>query len=161
MQTAPQDLVATPPGPRRASRDYERPWEPRSAPVGAGNDLGFRWGDPAVTPFHPDLKLVDQSGGAAWSGVVEAAEMAWDGGLPEVLSLQRTTSTTTTHISGSLCSTAWDPNVEAVSGVLAPNQIHFCNFNFGDTGWAGLAINWVTADGEIVVAQTLMNDFFL
>ena len=93
-------------------------------------------------------------------------EGVWDDGFDtadDVLKLFFATSTSTTGNSGSLCSTDWDANVEIDSGVFIPNEIHVCNDFFGvDIGWVGLSITWfIPATGEIIVAQTLLNDDFL
>ena len=130
-----------------------------AVPAGAGNATGLQWGD-GSTPFSPSLTLVDQTSSGVWTGVVETVRVSWDNetGAPDVLTLSRTTSTTTTENSGSLCSTDWNANLENV----VADEIHVCNFDFDDTGWVGLSITWsVPSTGQIIVAQTLLNDFFL
>ncbi len=132
-----------------------------AVPVGAGNATGLHWGDGTSdgTQFSPGLTLVDQTDGGVWTGVVATVVGVWDNGsgtADDVLDLSATTDATAT--TGDLCSTDWDANTETV----IPNEIHVCNDNFGNTGWVGLSITWfIVATGEIVVAQTLLNDFFL
>lgn len=128
-----------------------------AVPAGAGNATGLQWGD-GSTPNHPTLTLVDHSTGVFdWSSVLNDVESDLDDGFGtamDVLTLSVGPGSTT----GNLCTTNWNANNETV--VL--NEIHFCNDDYGDTGWVGLSITWFfSATGEIVVAQTLMNDFYL
>lgn len=127
-------------------------------PAGAGNATGLQWGD-GSTPNHPNLTLVDNTtGGLGWTSVLNDVEQAWDddyGTAVDVLTLKVGSGGGT---GGDVCSLDWSPNVYAYSA----NEIHFCNDDYTDTGWVGLAITWYnTATGEIVVAQTLMNDYYV
>ena len=124
-----------------------------AVPAGAGNATGLRW-----PSDNPSLTLVNHTTDF-WPGVVATVEGVWDNGsapADDVLTLSL--GNVAAHpTSGDVCSSTWVPT----ESDFGPN-IHVCNRDYENTGWVGLSITWfLTATGEIVVAQTLLNDFFL
>jgi hypothetical protein len=92
---------------------------------------------------------------------------------------------TTTQISppvGDNVTAAWDSYLTAavndwnastriqstkVAGTTTPStcapragRIEVCNYNYGNTGWLGIAQVWLSADGHISQATTKLNDYY-
>lgn len=129
-------------------------------PAGAGNLTGQQWPDPAGSQVA--LVLVDHTD-TTWAGVLGLVGSDWDNGadgVGDVLDLGIGASTAGNDVNNrTVCDAQWDYNTAAVD--LTQNAIHFCNSGYGSNGWLGLARVWSEADGTIVLAQALMNDYYL
>jgi hypothetical protein len=64
---------------------------------------------------------------------------------------------------GPTAETRWNINdYQKLIGPVGDYEVHFCNDEYGENGWLGVAVVWYSqATNEIVFVQTMMNDSYL